>query len=951
MSSNKYLRISTLTMLTISAVAAKGLHAQSTGPAPVVPSTTEAVEKVVVTGSRIIRVDADTVGPMVTLTGDDIRLAAPTSVGDLLQALPNVGVSLNSNGTQGTSFGVSSINLRYLGSAEGSGNRTLVLVDGHRWVNATGGRGFRDFVDLNTIPLGIIESIEVLKDGASAIYGADAIAGVVNIITKRKLQGFEADLRLGTSSRNDGENYSGYLNWGKSWDKGSIFVSANYNDSKPILTSDRDLTRVALTPLTSPPTSPQGLYVLPGLSNNNYFGTPVGFAQNAANAITRNIGVTTIGTGATADNSFRRATLPEDFYNTLAQGVYSTGPSKRSGFFGRATFQFGENVTARIEALYTKRESSQVFAPSPLDIRGSNGFSISNNQIYNPFGTANGVSSANALAFSGATFRIQRVATEVGNRMSVQNVDNSRILVGLDGSTNFFGTWDWNTTLSYSKSKATFDVLNEINLESVYRGLASPTLCAAASGCVPLNIFGTITPEMANYIRYDAYEQNSTNQADLTLNATRTLAELPGGPLGIATGYEYRREAADDRPEAFVASLSSVLPLVGGVGQSPTTAPARGPTKGSYHLHEAYLEVSAPVLADLPGIKKLEINAATRYSKYSTVGGKATSKLGILYRPVEPLLVRGTYSQGFRAPSILELYQGTRQTNFPTIDPCNGGGAGLPGCVGVPSTYNQSQFNNGLTRGVTAGNTKLKAETADTYSLGIAFTPANVPGLTFTADKFLIKIKDAIAAQNATQLMQSCASTGVFCDLVQRAPTGEVLQLTQAVLNLNRIEVSGVDATLRYIFPASGGKIDSALDVAYLDSYKSFVPQPDGSVAVDERVGKSDRPRSTFPRVKGQASVRYVAPKYWAGWKTRYIGSTNDVPNNPINGGKLKETTYHDLQLGYTLSSLPITLTFGVDNVSDKQPPASAANNPINYDIYTYDARGRYFYAKLSSKF
>jgi DNA-binding transcriptional LysR family regulator len=159
-------------------------------------------EGIIVTGSRIARSDAASVGPITTLTQDDILYTAPTSVGDLIQALPGVGVSLNNNGTQGTAFGVSSVNLRYLGSAEGSGNRTLVLVDGKRWINAVGGRGFRDFVDLNTVPMGIVDNIEVLKDGASAIYGADAIAGVVNIKTKRKIDGIDANGRvLGSVAR------------------------------------------------------------------------------------------------------------------------------------------------------------------------------------------------------------------------------------------------------------------------------------------------------------------------------------------------------------------------------------------------------------------------------------------------------------------------------------------------------------------------------------------------------------------------------------------------------------------------------------------------------------------------------------------------------------------------------------------------------------------------------
>lgn len=903
---------------------------------------------IVVTGSRITRRDATSVGPLTTLTSADIAASAPTSVGDLLQNLPAVGVSLNSNGTQGTSFGVSSINLRYLGSAEGSGNRTLVLVDGHRWINAVGGRGFRDFVDLNTIPLGMIDRIEVLKDGASAIYGADAIAGVVNIHTKKRVNGFEASARAGITSRGDNRNWSGFVNYGRTLGPVSILLSGSYSDTKPIFTSDRSLTERALTPMTAAPSSPRGLYVLPGLANNAYFGTPAGFGNSGANAITRNPGVTEFGAGNLADNGFRVARLPDDDYNTMAQGLHATGPSTRYGLFGRVEIGLTDTITARVEGLYNHRKSSQLFSPVPLDIRGSNGFAISRDQIYNPFGTANGVPLANALAFSGNTFRIRRVPIEVGNRNNVQEVDTYRIAGSLEGSLLLAGEWKWDAFLSWAKNVATFDALNQVNNENVYRALLSPATCAAAPGCTPLNIFGPITPEMADYIRYDGHDENGAKQLDFTFNVSRSLFELPGGPLGIAAGYEYRRESAFDRPDAFASTPSAILPPARGALQNPTTAQSREPTEGRYDLHEVYGEISAPLLADLPGVYRLEVDAAARYSRYSTVGGKLTTKVGAAYRPIRDLLLRGTYSQGFRAPSILELFQGERQTNFQGIDPCNGGGAGLGGCVGVPATYNQSQFNNGLIAGVVAGNEELKPETADTFSAGIAATPGN---LTLTVDWFKINVKDAIAAQSATQILGACASSGNFCELVDRAPTGEIVNLTQAAVNLSRIKVSGIDASARYRFPLGGGRLEPAVDVSYLKTFKTFTPQPDGSTLVDDRAGKSDRPRSTFPRWKGQASIRYDAADWGVIWKARYIGQSKDIPNNPVNGGKIKAITYHDAQVNLDVDDDRLNFAMGVDNLFDVQPPASAANNPVNFDIYTYDIRGRYLYVRVATKF
>jgi len=907
--------------------------------------------EVVVTGSRIQRRDAVSVGPLTTLTAEDIAAVAPTSAGDLLQALPSVGVSLNSNGTQGTSFGVSSVNLRYLGSAEGSGNRTLVLVDGQRWVNAVGGRGFRDFVDLNTVPLGIIERIEVLKDGASAIYGADAIAGVVNILTRKAVEGFEANLRYGIADRGDNRNTSGYVNWGTQRERASVLLSLSYNDTEPVLTEDRALTVRAFAPLTAPPTSPRGLFVVPGLSNNAFFGTPANFAANTANAITRLPGVTAIGAGAAADNSFSVATLAADDFNTQTQGIYLIGPSERVGAFARFGFEWSDDLKMRAEVLYNKRESSQLFSPLGLDLRGSNGFSIANNQAFNPFGTANGVPLANAVALTGNALRLQRVATEVGNRDNVQEIDTLRLALAFDGRVDLAGEWKWGSFLSYSRNEATFNALNQINFESAYRALLSPAACAAATGCTPLNIFGTITPQMADYIRYNGFDEQKAEQYNFALNASRELFTLPAGVVGLAAGYEYRREKAVDSPDAFAGTLSTVLPLVMGVAQNPTSAQSREPTSGSYDLHELYAEVSAPLLAGRRFVESLDIDAAIRYSDYSTVGGEATAKFGVAYRPVSSLLVRGTYSQGFRAPSILELFQGTRNTNFQGVDPCNGGGAGRPGCAGVPTTYNQNQFGGGTFNGVLSGNTALEPETADTFSVGLVLTPESLPGASWTIDWFRIDVDNAIASQTATQILQACAIRETFCELIDRAPSGEVLLLRQAVVNLSSINVSGVDTTARYAFDTDIGRFEASVDASYLHSFRTTIVQPDGSIQVDQRQGKSDQPRSTFPRWKGQAGIKYSRGEFDANYRARYIGSSYDVPGNAINGGNLGSTVYQDLQFALSLADSRYRLALGIDNVFDKAPPASRANNPINFDIYTYDARGRYVYATMSAKF
>ena len=912
---------------------------------------------IIVTGSRIGRKDADSVGPILTVTSEDITKSGTSSIGDLLQKLPSAGVSLNSNGTQGTSYGASSINLRYLGGGEGSGNRVLVLVDGHRWVDGVGQRGFRDFVDLNTMPQGMIDGIEILKDGASAIYGADAIAGVVNIKTVQPFDGLRGSVRAGITSHGDGAELGGKLTVGKTWNRASVILSGSYFKSRPIRTDARKLTTLTLVPQTAVGNNPNGLFILPGLANNAYFGTPAGFA-NATNPIVLNNGAA-IGTGNTADNAFHVGALPGDFYNTQAQGIYSAGPSERYGFYSRFDYELTDDATIKVEGVYNRRKSNQLFSPVLLDIGGTagtvRGFAIPNNQAFNPFGTANGVPAANALGFAAnGAWRIRTVMDDVGNRNNIQDVETIRFSVGVDG--NFMiggGEWRWDVFGSYSKNSIHTVAENGINYDNLFLGLGSPATCAATAGCVPINLFAPMTEAQAAYIRFTTREYNRTELYNAAFNVTGTLFDLPAGPVALAVGYEYRQNRGFDAPDPVVNAPPIYLnPTL----YTKTTGQTRTPTVGSYDLHEAYAELSVPIFRHKPFAESLELSLAGRYSDYSTVGNKVTLKAGLGYRPIEDILFRGTYSQGFRAPSINELYQGARQTSFQGVDPCNGGAAansGLPGCAGVPAGYNQANFNlNGLIPGVISGNAGLKPETADTYSAGVAISPSGVRGLSLTVDYYKIKIKNAIASQTPTQIMQLCAVRGgVFCDLVSRdAGTGAILQLLQGAQNLNSITTDGVDATLRYDFSTDIGGISAVVDASYLHSFKTTAPNPaGGDPIVDERAGKGDTPRATYPHWKGQASLGWTGDTVDATLRARYIGPTTDVVNT-VKNARTRSIIYTDFELGFSIDDDAARFSLGINNLFDKAPPASYANAPINYDIYTYDARGRFLYASFSVK-
>jgi outer membrane receptor protein involved in Fe transport len=913
-----------------------------------------AVEEVVVTGSKIRRKDADSVGELVTLNAQDIEQSAVSSVGDLLQKLPSVGVSYNSNGTQGTSYGGSSVSLRYLANTDGNADRTLVLVDGHRWVDGVGARGIRDFVDLNTIPLGMIESVEVLQDGASAIYGADAIAGVVNLHTRTRFEGLATEAKYGISSHGDGQEYSAIVNWGLKFDTRSVYVSGTYVKSDPVWTFDRALTGTSLSAglanLAAAPSSPRGLYVLPGFSTSKA-------------PLTQNVGVTV----PTGPSSYHVASLPGDYYNADAQGLYDVEPSERYGIYARFTQDLPWGMRFNLDALYNHRSSSQLFSPTNLYIGGTTGtyrgYAIAADQAYNPFGVG---------FAANQPWSIQIFTPQAGNRSQFEEVNTYRTSLSLAGDFDLLAhSWTWTLFGSAAENHMQFAASGQIDLEHLALGLSSPAVCAANPGCTEVNLFGQMTPEQAAYIQNTAHEINMTRLYDATFDVTGGLLDLPAGMLSMAFGMEARELSGDDNPDPYVNLLSSgsgALPLPPG---TPTTNQlTRTPTAtGSYNVKEAYLELTAPLLANLPLVRKLETDVATRWSDYDTVGSKFTSKVGIAYHPVASVLLRGTWSQGFRAPSLIELYTGQRQANLPgsNTDPCNGGAAAhpnLPGCAGVPATYNQTNFNGGLLPETIAGNPHVNPETAQTWSYGATWSPVWTPGLVLTFDGYEVTVDNAISTPPVATALQLCASQGgSYCSILNRDPaTGQVLNVDSVYENLNRIRTEGYDLSLRYNLPTRTGTYDLVLSGTHLNEFDVISPNPAGGApivtrAVGTATGGTTPPtaRATYPKWKGLASLSWTWSDWTTLWRTRYIGSTADgpapaLPVVPVKNGRVAAVAYHDLQLSRNVSAWDLNVTAGVNNLFNQMPPASYANTPINFDIYTYDVMGRFFYLRLAKK-
>lgn len=870
------------------------------------------IEEVVVTGSRIKRQDEVSSSPIQTLSEDDLRIDGSLSLGETLQNLPSVGSSLNSNGSAGTGHGSSSINLRNLGE-----NRSLVLVNGHRWVNGAGTRGFRDFVDMNTVPQAMIERVEVLQDGATAIYGADAIAGVINLHTYQDFNGLRAKTYLGTSSESDRETLGVDILAGRDFGRTNVTIALSYVDQDPIYTQDRSLTAIPLNGLAIG--TPEGLFRESGLA------AVVGFTPPTA-GITRDPGAD----GSVIAN-WRAADTNTDTFNRY-ENNYVVAPLKRSSIFLQSTTALNDKTSFRVEALYNQRESDQLFSAALSNVRGgSRGFIIANNPAVNPFG----------ILFSGSDFRIDSFMNENGQRDNVQKVDTLRLGVGLDGE--FSNSWSWDTFLSYAENEATFSSVNQVDLDRQALGLRNcdttgivADVSDLVAGCVPINHFNTLTPAMVDYINFTGRDKNSATQLDFTFNVTGDLFEMPAGALAFAAGVEHRKEEGLDTPDSYINAAPRVNTY------QTTSSAARDGTDADYDLNELYVEFSIPLLSDRPGAESLTLDLASRYSDYSTFGDTTNSKVGLGYRPTDALMLRATWAEGFRAPSIIELFEGTRNTAVPVVDPCSGGGAGLPGCSGVPPTYIQIAGNAPTTVG---GNPTLQPETSENISYGLVFTPEFLSGGSLTVDYYDIQIDDTISAYGAQNLLDLCSSSGQRCNFVQRDGTGEITNLIDGPINLNGTTVKGIDVVARYGTETSIGDFDFTLSMSKLSDLTETSTLTDGSTSVVDKVGTAAS-RESYPEWRGIFRTQWNNSDAWsASYSARYIGSTTEIASGTPRG--IASVLYHNIAGAYQFDD-HFSLRIGVDNVADKQPPSSLTNTNINFDQNTYTAVGRFMFVQLT---
>jgi iron complex outermembrane receptor protein len=897
-------------------------------------------DAIVITGSRIRRDPLSQDQPVTFVDQEDIARTGLSSTADVLQRLPSSGGALNSRFNNSGNFGnppdgggvgagAAEVDLRYLGS-----KRVLVLVDGLRYVNGASASGVPGSTDINSIPESMIERIEVLQDGASAIYGSDAIAGVVNIITRKRQQGLRASAQIGVFGPGDGGTQNYQASWGSSFGEGTeIVVGGNYVRQDPISSGARSIS----------------LFPTPGTTACDAScssGTPLGRFIVLGQNLTLKAPVLTgrphyDPANPTGPNSDFKAFTTADRFNFAPFNFIQT-PLERYGAFINLRQRFGADVTLSLKALYNRRNSKNQAAPLPLFVGPDAGngnlldtISISATNPFNPFGVTLDTSN---YAFIGRRF------VENGPRRYSQSVDTYYGSATLDGKFQLAGhdwNWDFNGLVGHNKARQT--VLGNVNAANVARALGPVAACTAP--CVPFNIFGgagSITQPMIDYIAFTQRDSSSQRIWDVSANVTGGLFDLPGGPLAIAIGAEHRDQSGRFDPDPIVAAgLGSDIPAL--------------PTRGHYNVDDVYAELRAPLLADTPFFQRLDLSLAARYSDYSASGSKTTFKGGVDWKPVRDLLLRGSWSQGFRAPTIGELFGTPSRFDQEIVDPCSAVGGQIPAAVranciahGVPANGSYVQANPQLPV-ITGGNINLKAETSESWGFGAVYNPSWAKRFSLQADYFHFKVDGAIQAIDAEVLLGRCAATGdaFSCAAITRTASGAVAQIRGLLQNIASVETDGIDTTLNFRSGDTGaGKFGFFWTSTFLFNYAVTVPATAGTTRIKREGTEQGSPDQAFPKFKSNAVLDWSLGEFAASLTGRYIaGVTED------NGNRMKSRLYTDIQLRWEGEGLGgFGFAIGANNLFNVAPPPCFTCGLNNMDPTTYDVPGTFFYARATYK-
>ncbi|MCG2840339.1 TonB-dependent receptor [Sandaracinobacter sp. RS1-74] len=928
---------------------------------------------IVVTGSRIVRDGYSAPTPVTVATADELVRSTPTNLPDALNKLPqfqNSSSPSRSSHNFANSAGHGNVlNLRGLGGA-----RTLILFDGVRVPPTT----YLGTVDTNVIPNLLVERIDIVTGGASAAYGSDAVAGVVNFVLDRDFTGLKGNVQTGISARGDNASHRIGLAGGTSFagGRGHILASGEYFRSDGMLRSDRDSARQGYTYVGS----------RPGCVNPNPVADPTACNPGGTlnpYTIASNVRLTAgneygkIVSGPFANHRFTETGAIVPFDNGTPTGTagfaiggdgYAISPDTQAitpletwQTFGRASYELSDDISAFVQGGFTRSELSYVsLANSLLPPQGAVLFSG------NPYLPAEIES---AFTPGSQSITVARYGASSPKPRTSERTDYWQVGAGLEGK---LGAWKWD--VGYVHGSSTHKVAQEgvWEWQKFYAALDAvrhpdtgaivcrptlsddPAIRARFADCSPLNILSSgsayaAQPGYAYATGTSQYRARNTSDA-VSVNFSGPLFELPAGSVSLAVGAEYRTQklsltsnanpALLDTPEKRAEHFAGLR----GVSSSALFywLTNVGEADGKLNVKEGYAEIAVPLLKEVPFFDSLDLNGAIRVTDYSTSGTVTTWKLGATWRPVADLLLRATRSRDIRAPNLFELFAGNQSNISLLVDPVSG------------LTQNVPQ--------VSGGNPDLKPEVAQTLTLGAVATPGFLPGFSFAADYYDIRIDKAIGTLGLAQIVNNCFTSGGSapeCALITRpSPSEFPTEVRVTPANIAALVSRGIDFDASYRTSLGGGALALRLYASRLLKYETqqsaTAPRLDYtgvSVVGANPIG--------YPKWRGTLNLDYSLGAFGATIAQQYIGSmTLGIPGSPQNfvEPKVGAVWYTDLTLRADVPAAGgnAQLFLTINNLFDKDPPlipgtTPGVNLPTNFAIY--DMVGRTFTAGLRFQF
>ncbi len=873
--------------------------AQDTSAAPADENDATAI---VVTGSRLPSKDLTGPAPLTIIDRAEIDKTGTTSIGEMIRDLPVASPATSDTASRGND-GSANVALRGLSAVN-----TLVLVNGRRMLSNTAG----GTVDLNSVPFEAVERVEVLQDGASAVYGSDAVAGVVNIIMRRSYDGVLLKAGYGISSRGDLPNFEASGTVGQKFERGGFVFNASYRSSGGNVIADRP---ISLDPDWR---SMGGRNFRDSAPTTGTAFKGVDPSRPTTIMIVRD-GVTQ----ATSLTDFRDAYFPGVF--TSNDGTQNDGinywqyessavaiEQLNTTFAG--DYEVADNVKAFVEAGYSNRHSVGFLAPDYYD----GNLTVSASNVYNPFGR-------DLVAY--------RTLVEEGLGSGRRNEVESnlyRVIGGLEGSIG--SAWKWDISGNFQHLNQYTNAGKGVVLSRLQRAVGPASGCVASAGCIPVNLFGgvgSVTQAMLDSVSAYHFRDITANMTSLVGNLSGTLLHNWAGDVNVAIGAEYRTESfsqvQDNAPDYST--------------QTPPFLPPRR------QVTEVYAEIGIPLAKDMPFLYSLDVEAAGRYSHYNAWGDTWNPKVGIKWKPIPDLLIRGSWGTAFRAPTFTEANTTQSRSYRPVTDPCiTAAYSTLPGCQGLAPVTTGAWV-------VTGGNPNLKPETADTLTFGAVYTPSFVPRLSLTIDYYHIKKSNIIGTADVNYIIARNAAGTDFVGYVSRNPDGSIFEIQALRDNLLDQSISGLDIGVSYATPKfSWGRLDARIDATYMDSFKL---SPAANQPAIERIGTYTTAIGSLPRWKANGRFNWSLGDLTVSYGVRWVDGLRNDASLVVNGQQLSADSYiqHDINVTYDLADLKARMTVGVENIADAMPPWLEGNYANGFDAQLFNSRGRFFYVRVQKGF